>query len=276
MPESPAIGGLRHGLRALIDLPNDDPRKTLAVALALCLVCSLLVSVAAVGLRPLQERNESLALKREILKVAGLYRPGVDIEQAFARLDPRLVDLGSGEYVEGPNPADYDMRAAAGDPGRSLSLDDDEDIARIRSRAHVMPVYLLRDDSGLETVILPVYGYGLWSTMYGLLALAPDGRTVRDMSFYDQRETAGLGGEIANPRWLAQWSGKQVVDAQGRPAFRVAKGSVDPDSSAAIHQVDGLSGATLTSNGVTNLVRFWVGDLGYGRFLERIRAQEGV
>jgi Na+-transporting NADH:ubiquinone oxidoreductase subunit C len=262
-------------LRAIFELPNDDSRKVVAVAVALCLVCSLIVSAAAVGLRPLQDRNESLALKREILKVAGLYQPGVDIERAFAGLDSRLVDLASGEYVTDIDAAAYDMRKAAVDPKQSLALSNAEDLARIRSRARVMPVYLLRNGEGLSGLVLPVYGYGLWSTMYGLLALESDGRTVADISFYDQRETAGLGGEVANPRWQATWVGKQVLDAQGVPRFRVAKGSVDAGSPDAAYQVDGLSGATLTSNGVTNLVQFWMGDLGYGPYLQRLRAGNG-
>lgn len=262
-------------LKSVFALPNDHPNKIVAVAVALCLVCSLIVSAAAVGLRPLQERNESLALKREILKVAGLYQPGADIEQAFKMLDVRLVDLATGEYVTGVDAASFDMRKAAADPAQSIVLGNDDDQARIRTRAKVMPVYLLRDGERLQGVILPVYGYGLWSTMYALLALEPDARTVADISFYDQRETAGLGGEVANPRWQASWSGKQLVDGRGVPVFRVAKGNVDPKAPNADSQVDGLSGATLTSHGVTNLVQFWMGDLGYGPYLQRVRDGRG-
>lgn len=262
-----------HPLRLVRDifaLPNDEPLKIVAVAVALCLVCSLIVSTAAVGLRPLQERNESLALKREILKVAGLYRPEQDIDQAFAKLDTRLVDLATGEYVTDVDVGSYDMRKAAADPEMALALTNEQDLARIRTRAKVMPIYLQRDEGELKSLILPVYGYGLWSTMYGLLSLAPDGRTVKALSFYDQLETAGLGGEVANPKWQDTWTGKKVADENGEPRFQVVKGSVDSNSPNAIYQVDGLSGATLTSNGVTNLVRFWMGDLGYGPFLARV------
>lgn len=275
MPEPTAGKGKQSGLvrrlQEVFALPNEDPLKVVAVAVALCLVCSLVVSAAAVGLRPLQERNESLALKREILKVAGLYDPEQEIEQAFANLDARLVDLKTGEYATDLDVGTYDMRKAAGDPELALALTADQDLARIRTRAKVMPVYLVRDADKLDGLILPVYGYGLWSTMYGLLALAPDGRTVRDISFYDQLETAGLGGEVANPKWQKTWVGKKVADDDGTPRFRVAKGSVDAGSPDAEYQVDGLSGATLTSNGVTNLVKFWMGDLGYGPYLARVR-----
>lgn len=259
------------GLLKAFSLPNDHPNKIIAVAVAMCLVCSLVVSIAAVGLRPLQERNESLALKREILKAAGLYDENQDIEQAFAGLDARVVDLDSGEYASDIDPAGYDMRKAAGDPAQSIALSAEQDQARIRRRANRMPVYLKRSDGKLDGVILPVHGYGLWSTMYGLLALEADGRTVSAISFYDQLETAGLGGEVANPRWQQTWIGKQVVDETGTPRFKLVKGSVDPKSANIVHQVDGLSGATLTSNGVTNLVRFWMGESGYGPYLARVR-----
>lgn len=252
-------------------LPNDDSRKTVAVALALCLVCSLVVSAAAVSLRPLQERNASLALKREILKVAGLYQKGEDIEQAYAGMDARLVDLATGEYVTGMDVASYDPRKAASDPKLGMKLSADQDLARIHHRANIMPVYLMHEQGRLKSIILPIHGYGLWSTLYGLLALSPDGRTVRDVSFYEQLETAGLGGEVANPKWQAGWIGKQVADADGTPHFTVVKGSVDTKSPRAIYQVDGLSGATLTSNGVTNLMHFWMGEMGYGPYLARIR-----
>jgi Na+-transporting NADH:ubiquinone oxidoreductase subunit C len=258
-------------LKAIFARPNDDPQKIVAVAVALCLVCATIVSAAAVSLRPLQEHNASLALKGEILKVADLYDPAADIEQAFARLDARLVDLATGEYVRNMDVTAYDWRKAAEDPKIGLALSAEEDTARIRKRAKFMPVYLHHEDDALQSLILPVHGYGLWSTMYGLIALAPDGRTLQAVSFYDQRETAGLGGEVANPRWQATWVGKQVADADGAPRFAVAKGSVDANSPDAVYQVDGLSGATLTSNGVTNLVRFWVGEMGFGPYLARVR-----
>lgn len=268
------------GPTGLWRLPNDDPRKIVAVAVVLCLVCSLVVSAAAVLLRPLQEYNASLALKREVVKVAGLYQPGDDVAAAFAKLDAKLVDLATGDYVTDIEPAGYDPRKAAKDPELGLALSPEQDLARIRNRAKIMPVYLryqgdIREPRYIESIILPINGYGLWSTMYGLLALAPDGRTVQRVSFYEQRETAGLGGEVANPKWQASWQDKAVADAQGRPRFTVVKGSVQPGVPEAKYQVDGLSGATLTSNGVTNLMRFWIGEMGYGPYLERIRQARG-
>lgn len=263
---------LTNALTGLFARPNDDPLKTVAVALVLCLVCSVVVATAAVGLRPLQERNASLALKREILRVAGIEASGQEVERAFAAIEVRLVDLDRGDFVAHPDPMRYSYRDAARDPQASRALGE-QDSAGIRRRPNQMPVYLLRGaDGSLQTVILPVYGYGLWSTMHGLIALHADGQRAQAISFYEQRETAGLGGEVANPRWQAKWAGKTLIDAQGVPVIQVAKGPVDPGSPDAHQRVDGLSGATLTTNGVTHLMRFWLGEQGFGPFLKQLRA----
>jgi Na+-transporting NADH:ubiquinone oxidoreductase subunit C len=256
-------------LRAVFALPNDDPRKTIAVAVALCLVCSVVVSATAVTLRPLQERNAALELRREVVRVAGLDDPGVSLTQAFERIEPALVDLDTGELIDGEAAATYAYRDAAQDPAQSTALERDP--AGIRRRPNRMPVYLVREDDGaLRTIVLPVYGQGLWSTMHGLLALAPDGRTAKALTFYEQRETAGLGSEVASPKWLGQWPGKTLIGPDGEPVIAVAKGSVDPNAPDADRKVDGLSGATLTSNGVQHLMRFWLGEQGYGPFLARL------
>ncbi len=255
--------GVLESLKTLFRLPNDDPRKTLAVALALCLVCSVVVSATAVSLRPLQARNAALALETEVIKVAGLDSAGLSSEEAFARIEKRLVDLDSGRFVDDVDPLTYSYRDAAKNPATSTALDS----AAIDRRPDRMPVYLVRQDGQLERIILPVYGAGLWSRMHGLLALAPDGRTAKALTFYEQRETAGLGSDVAGARWLSKWPGKELIDADGEPVILVVKGSVDARAPSAKHRVDGLSGATLTGNGVTNLMRFWLGERGYGPFL---------
>ncbi|MEA3640079.1 MAG: Na(+)-translocating NADH-quinone reductase subunit C [Lamprobacter sp.] len=268
--QSQHTGGLLASLKTVFRLPNDDPRKTIAVALVLCLACSVVVSATAVSLRPLQERNAARALKSEVVKVAGLDSAGMSLDQAFERIEQRLVDLETGELIADANPMTYSYRDAAKNPTMSSALDE-AGRAGLQRRPDRMPVYLVRQDGQLETIILPVYGAGLWSTMHGLLALAPDGRTAKALTFYEQRETAGLGSEVAGERWLSEWPGKVLIDQAGQPVIEVVKGSVDPGAPNAEHRVDGLSGATLTSNGVTNLMRFWLGEQGYGPFLNRLR-----
>ncbi|KZY21873.1 NADH:ubiquinone reductase (Na(+)-transporting) subunit C, partial [Alcanivorax sp. HI0035] len=174
-------------------------------------------------------------------------------------------------------PESYDQRKAAKDPQRSERLSGKEDIAGIKSQAKVAEVFLARGDDGeLSRIILPVHGYGLWSTLYGFLALEPDANTVSGLGFYEHGETPGLGGEVDNPKWKALWEGKKLYGEQGEVEIQVVKGSVDSKTPNAEHKVDGLAGATLTSNGVSNLLRFWVGENGFGPYLKRMQNGEAV
>jgi Na+-transporting NADH:ubiquinone oxidoreductase subunit C len=157
----------------------------------------------------------------------------------------------------------------------SINIDDKDDIASIGRRANYAPVYILKEGDAIKQVVLPVHGYGLWSTLYGFLALEGDFNTVRGLRFYEQAETPGLGGEVDNPKWRAQWAGKKIFDADGNVEIRVIRGHVEPNTANAEYKVDGLSGATLTSNGVTNLLQFWLGDQGFGPYLKKMHSELG-
>ncbi len=251
---------------------NDSVRKTLLVTLVLCVVCAVVVSAAAVLLRPQQAANQALNRKANILAAAGLLRPDVDLEEQFKRVETRLVDLDSGRFSTDLDPVTYDQRKASRDPALSAAIPQEQDIAKIQRRPRYAQVYLVKDDDGrLSRVILPVKGYGLWSTMHGFIALEGDLNTVAGLGFYEHAETPGLGGEIDNPRWKALWPGKRVYEGD-KLALRVIKGKVDVGRPEAIHQVDGLAGATLTSRGVDNLVRYWLGEQGFASFLANLRA----
>ena len=261
---------------------KDTVRQTFIVALTLCLVASIVVSGAAVMLKPTQIRNQTLDQKKNILLAAGLLEPDGDfsverIEDVFSQVEARVVALETGEYAGDVDPASFDQRKATRDPATSRSLDPSEDVASIGRRPEHASVYLVKDaaSGAVSRIIIPVHGYGLWSTMYGYLALETDTRTVAGLTFYEQGETAGLGSEVANPQWLALWPGKQVFDDNWKTDITVIKGSVDAQNPAASHQVDGLAGATLTANGVTNLMQFWLGDLGFGPYLAKFRENEG-
>ena len=253
---------------------RESPGRILMVAVLVSLVCSVVVATAAVLLKPRQEINERLNMQRNILDVAGLMTPGADIASLFAAIETRLVEFDSGALVDKPDPATFDELAAARDPQLGVRIPDELDLAKLGWRAKFGKVYLARNNGQLDSVIVPVRGTGLWSTLYGFIALAPDGNTVRAISFYQHAETPGLGDQVDDLRWRANWQGKQVFDAAGAVRLAVIKGRVVSDGSAAKYQVDGLSGATLTGNGVTNLVRYWLGTDGYGRFLARLRAGE--
>lgn len=259
-------------VKEFLALPNDSKVKTVGVALALCLGCSILVSGAAVALKPIQEQNKSLDKKKNILAIAGLNEAGKSIDEIFdSKVEARVVDLATGEYTTEVDPKTFDANAASADPKQNVVLTKEQDIASIKRRAKYATVYLVKEEGKLKKVILPVHGYGLWSTMYGFLALGPDVNTVVGFGFYSHGETPGLGGEVDNPNWKAQWPNKQIFDKDGKLAVELVKGGVNPSNPKAIHQVDGLSGATLTSDGVTRLLRYWLGDHAFGPYIQKLQ-----
>ncbi|WP_031432781.1 Na(+)-translocating NADH-quinone reductase subunit C [Methylomarinum vadi] len=256
----------------ILALSNDSLEKTIAVALALCFVCAILVSFAAVALRPIQATNKAMDMKKNILEVAGILTDDANIHQDFAeKIEEKLVDIETGEYVENKDPSEYDQRKAAKDPAQNIVIPAEKDIASIRTKAKIAKVYLVKDGSELQSIILPVHGYGLWSTMYGFLALEADGQTVKSINFYDQAETPGLGGEVVNPNWRALWQGKKVYNEAGEPVLSLVKGTVDPSKPGSEYKVDGLAGATLTSKGVSNLIQYWMSAEGFKPYLDKIR-----
>ena len=263
--------------------PNKDSMKNiLVVSLLVCLFCSIVVSSAAVLLKPERLANKDLDRNKNILTAAGLYDKetagdDVDIDGLFENFEIRLVDLEEKRVLSdleasdlGIDPATYNQRKAAKDPALSKALTTSEDIASISRRARYAVVYMLREDGEIDKIVLPVHGYGLWSTLYGFVSLEGDMNTVSGITFYEHGETAGLGGEVDNPKWKALWLGKQVY-SDGKVTLKVIKGTVNPDSRMAKYQVDGISGATLTSRGVANLVAYWLGDQAFGPILADLR-----
>ena len=248
---------------------RDSIGNTLFVAIGVSLICSVLVSAAAVVLRPVQEQNQTAFRQRIVLEVAGLYEPEADVTTLFSGIDAHLVELETGDYVDGIDPETFDAAAAANDPKLSIAVPADFDIANLRRRAIYAPVYVVMDGDAVQQFILPVYGAGLWSTMRGYLAIEADGNTVRGLRFYEHAETPGLGDQIDKANWLEQWPGQLLFDDAGNTRIEVVRGKVQPGNDE-IHQVDGLAGATLTGNGVTNLIQYWAGPHGFGPYLNRV------
>ncbi len=251
-------------------MSNDSIKKTVTVAGLLCIVCSVIVSYTAVTLKPVQERNKALETKKNILAAAGLLEEGKSIDELFKVISSKVVDLATGEFAD-IDPEKFDQKKSAKDPETNIAIAND--IAKIQRRSKYASVYIVRKDDKIDTIILPIHGKGLWSTMYAFLALAADTNTVKGLSFYDQLETPGLGGEIDNPLWKAKWVGKKVFKEDWTPAITLPKGIVDPSKPNAIHEVDGLAGATLTTRGVENLVVYWLSSDGFGPFLSNLRSQ---
>jgi Na+-transporting NADH:ubiquinone oxidoreductase subunit C len=252
---------------------NESVSKTFAVALTLCIVCAVVVSSAAVSLRPAQEANKLLDLKTNILASAGLLEEGVDVETQFEKISVKLVDMQTGRYTTEIDADTYDQRKASANPSISVALSASEDIAKIKRRANFAKVYVVENAQGLEKVILPIKGYGLWSTLYGFIALESDLETVAGIGFYEHTETPGLGGEVDNPKWKASWVGKRAYNNDGL-ALEVIKGKVDLAREGADSQIDGLAGATLTTKGVDNLVKYWLGQQGFKPFIDNLKTGE--
>ena len=257
----------------ILSLPNDNPTKIMVVAVLLCLVCSILVSASAVILKPKQQANKSADIKKNILAVTGLSAKGADMNTLFAQFETKIVDLATGDYATAPD--NYDQRKAAKDPKQSIALTAKQDIANIGRRAQLATIYLLKDKGKIKQVVLPIHGYGLWSTLYGFISLKDDFNTIGGLQFYEHAETPGLGGEVDNPAWRKGWQGKQVFDDNGNLKIKVIRGHVNPENASAKYQVDGLSGATLTSRGVSNLVNYWLGDHGFGPYLKKMSTEAG-
>ncbi len=250
---------------------NDSIRKTLTVAVTLCLACSIVVASAAVLLKPRQLTNKSLDKQKNILQVAGLLDQGGNIADLYERyVEARVINLQTGEYADDIDPATFDQRKTAKDPATSTALAPTEDIAGIKRKPQYASVYLIKDNGATRYVILPISGYGLWSTLHGFIALENDLTTVYGISFYEHAETPGLGGEVDNTGWKAKWRGKKLFDPAGEPALGLIKGIVNTSAPNAEYQIDGLAGATLTGQGVSNMLQFWFSAQGYQPFLAKL------
>jgi Na+-transporting NADH:ubiquinone oxidoreductase subunit C len=251
--------------------PEPGPLRTLLVAFAVCAVCATLVTASVVVLRPLQHENQQRDRERKVRAlVTGLPGLGELLSEAGeAELELRVVELASGAYAPSVDPEV--LLSGRDQELESSPLPPERDLAGIGHRPRYAPVYLLRRSGALHTLVLPVHGQGYLSTIRGYLALAGDGNTVRGITFVEHEETPGLGSEIESPAWRARWSGKRLRDERGEVRIRVVREAQPVGSAQSPHRVQGISGATRTSAGVSDLVRFWVGPDGFGPYLERIR-----
>ena len=242
--------------------------KTLGFVFIVCLVCAALVSISAIGLKPLQQANKLLDKQTKILEASGLLeKAGTDIVGTYTKfVEAKMIDLKTGTIIKGDTDI-FDERSDSRDASKSTKPEND--IAGLSRRADRAVIYLVKDEQNqLNTIVLPIVGSGLWDLMYGFVGLAPDLNTVRSVVYSDLKETPGLGAEVLNPKWKALWPGKKMYNEQGEPAIQLVKGGAKKDDA---HGVDGLSGATLTSNGVTSTLRFWLGTEGYGPFVANFK-----
>lgn len=252
-------------------------RYIVIFALLVCGVCSIFVAASAVSLKDRQERNKALDIQTKVIDLAGLPREGLSGEEITAlfeaRFEPHIIDLATGEYDESVPTRGFDQRAEAANPDTSKPAPPNP--AKVQRIPEHAIVYQLKDESGeVKELILPIQGKGLWSTLYGFIALGHDANTIEGITFYEHGETPGLGGEVDNPRWKALWKGRKAYK-DGEVAIQVKKGQAGtPEEDP--YRVDGLSGATITSRGVTGTLTFWLGENGFGPYLDKFRAERGI
>lgn len=248
---------------------------TIGFAAVLCLVCGVFVAGSAVALKEKQDANKRLDKQKKVLSVAGLIEEGAsptpqEVEQLFSdRIVAKAVDIEKGVYADGIDAQSFDQRKASKDPSTSVEAPDNgAKVARVPNHA---VIYQVVDGSKVEQYILPIEGKGLWSTLYGFVSVETDMNTVKGLTFYEHAETPGLGGEVDNAKWKAGWKGRKIYNDDGVVELKVVKGKAKAANEAP-YAVDGLSGATLTSNGVSYTIEFWFGDDGFGPFIENVNS----
>jgi len=265
---------------------KNSPLNVIILAVVLCVVCSLVVSTAAVGLKSLQDRNVALDLKANLLQVTGFEDLGSadEINKLFGeRFEIEIIDLETGkpsvkEAMQALNEAGKKMSSeqetlekysqvwASKSKKESVSdqLSKAEDTIQIKYREKFSHVFIMKSESGeVQKYVFPVRGYGLWSMMKGFLAVEPDLQTIAGLTFYAHAETPGLGGEIKSAKFKAQWPGKHIYGDEGKVRVQVVKAAPDDQ-----YSIDALTGATITSKGVSNMMKFWMGDEGFGPYIK--------
>jgi len=259
-------------------MATESNRGAFGVVLAVAVVSALLVSTSVVLLRPIQLRNAMLERSRNVMQLTGLLdqhpaRNDDELLNLFRHVDARVADIDAGAFDADLDPYTFDQRRAAASEDGSVAIPPELDLANLGRRSRHATVYLVWNGDQLDRIILPVRGSGMWAMIYGFVALAGDFHTIAGASFYEQAETPGLGDRITESEWLARWQGKQAFDRDGKLVFTIGPGQVDPRATAARYHVDALTGATVTGDAVTALVRYWLGPHGFQPLLRNLAAQ---
>jgi len=248
-------------------------KYTFQFSLALCLACSFTLAFAAVGLRERQERNQKLDKQKSVLLASRIIKEGESVspervQELFASITPRVIDMATGTYAEDVDPATFIQEDA---PKTRVA----PNAAKVTEVPQLVQIFQVEKDGKVDMIVLPISGMGLWGTLYGFLAVDADTTTVRGITYYNHKETPGLGGEVDNPVWKSYWPDRKIYDEDWDVAIEVIKGAAEsPESDP--HSVNGLSGATITARGVTYMLEFWMGDGGFGPYLKAFRERGSV
>ncbi len=257
-------------------MAGKSTKNTMAVALGVSLICSFLVSLTAVALHDKQQQNRKFERIRNIVIAAGFDFDKHSMENIYKKnIRPVVVNMKTGIPIEKDkspvDPENFDIETILKNSELTIPIPDDEDIASINKKPVYIVVYHVLNEGSPDRIVLPVYGKGLWSTMYGFISMDMDLTTIKGITFYQHGETPGLGGEIDNKKWQKSWFDKKAFDNSRHLKIEVIKGRVDKSKAGACYKIDGLSGATLTTRGVNAMVRFWLGKNGYGPYFVYLR-----
>jgi Na+-transporting NADH:ubiquinone oxidoreductase subunit C len=253
-----------------VSVPRESIGRTLFIAVAVALVCSAMVSGAVYVLRPMQSAYALLERNRVIVELAAVLSEGelasdVAVVQAYLDLDARVVDLETGQFVAALDGYSFD---------HWLESNTDQEQPRQQApEPRIVPVYFAHQGRTAAHLVLPVHGRGMWSTIYGYVALETDLNTIAGVMFHRHGETPGIGDRIQDPSWLASWAGKRIYDESG-----LARIGVTPTAGGSrMHQIDLIAGASVTSESVGRFVNEQFSADGYGPWLARLRQEsDGV
>ena len=211
--------------------------------LSLTIVCSLLLSLASEGLRSLKEKNVEIDKKKNILNAIGLNITSLsnsDIDKYFLNnIDTLIINL-DGQVNNFLTISDL------------VAVENNQtgEVKYYNDNIEYLPMY---EDNSRNVVVLPISGKGLWSTLFGYFAIdSKNYSTVRGITFYKHKETPGLGGEVSKKWFQSNFIGKEIYENNNLNSVKVAKAGYADENS--LYEVDGISGATITSNGVTTFL----------------------
>lgn len=243
---------------------KNSGRFTFFFATMMVIVVAVLLALAAIILGPYQQQNVKLEKMQDILSSIGVQTERKEAEKLFNQyIKEQIVLNKKGEKVTGGiNAFDIDLKA---------ELDK---LRTGEAEKQLFPLFVFNKD-GKSYYIIPARGKGLWGPIWGYIALEGDMNTIHGASFGHKGETPGLGAEINTKEFQQQFVGKKILDESGNfVSVRVIKGGAAPQD---LHGVDAVSGGTITSNGVTEMLHRTLDSyLPYFKTMEKKKEQIGL
>ena len=209
---------------------RDSNSYTFIYASALVILVAALLAVAAVGLKPFQDKNASIAKKIDILKSVGIASTAANAEEKYKTFVKETYIINAAGETQ---------------KGEAFDVDLANEVKKAVAERQ-LPVYVCKIEDGSVKYILPVRGKGLWGPVWGYIAVNDDKNTIFGATFGHKGETPGLGAEIEKESFQVQFQNKKIIK-DGKVTFTVAKGGAKPGDEYA---VDAISGGTITSKGV--------------------------